>query len=89
MASQSLSLIAPARPVEAPRAELGRMLDAREVAAVVYEGKVSKRWVLDHVAPLKRLKWGRTCYWYEADVRAWKLDQERQQMRALERDGAV
>ena len=85
MAAQSLSLIAP-RSTEAPRAELGRMLDAREVAAIVYEGKVSKRWVLDNHDPLHRLKWGRTCYWYEAESRAWKAAQERRQLRAHEED---
>jgi hypothetical protein len=89
MGAQSLSLLAQPRPVDAPRGDLGRMLDAREVAAIVYEGKVGKRWVLDHVAPLKRLKWGRTCYWYEADARAWKQEQERRQLRAREQDEAV
>jgi hypothetical protein len=49
----------------------GRLLDAREVAAIVFRAQVSGRWVLEHVAPMRRIWWGRECYWYEADARDW------------------
>lgn len=81
----SLSLLARERALPEPE-DLGPMLDAREIASIIYEGKVSTRWVLDNHAPLYRFQHGRKCFWYEKPSRAWKRQQELRQMRAAKAD---
>lgn len=50
---------------------MGRALEAKEIAAEFFKGRVSPRWVLDHVAREKRVRMGRVIVWYERDVKLW------------------
>lgn len=52
-------------------AELGRVLDAQQIRAEFFLGRVSREWVLAHVAPDKKWFMGRAAVWYEGDVKAW------------------
>ncbi len=51
--------------------ERGHLMNAAEVAAVVFGGKVSKKWVFAHVPVHYRHKVGRTVLYYEGEIRAW------------------
>jgi hypothetical protein len=55
----------------APAMHTGRLMDAHEIAAEMYGGKVTPRWVLAHVAPSAKFYAGRTAVWFERDVRAF------------------
>lgn len=55
-----------------PPADRGPIRTARELAALVFDGRVSAKWVLARVAPEKRFRYGREVCWYEADAREWK-----------------
>mgnify|MGYP001810726811 CR=1 FL=1 len=52
-------------------AERGKLLNAAEVSAAVFGGKVSKKWVFANVPVHYRHKVGRLVLYYEGEVRAW------------------
>jgi hypothetical protein len=52
-------------------AERGRLMDAAEIAASVFSGKVGKKWVFANVPVHYRHKVGRLVLYYEGEVRAW------------------
>lgn len=62
-------------PDTTPPPNRGRLMDAFEVAAQLFHGKVEPRWVLEH-CPLKVRFGHRTVFFYENDVRAW-IDEHR------------
>jgi predicted DNA-binding transcriptional regulator AlpA len=51
--------------------ERGRLLNAAEVAQLVFDGKVSKKWIFERVPSHFRHKVGRLVLYYEGEVRAW------------------
>ena len=60
--------IEPAMPVD-----LGELLNAQEIAALFYKGRVTTRWVRERMAellPTKHVKVGRERAWYAGEVRA-------------------
>jgi len=61
--------IYPAAATTAPP-NRGQLLDAAEVAARLFAGRVKPRWVMEHV-PCKVRLGHRTVFFYEADVREW------------------
>jgi hypothetical protein len=54
-----------------PDAERGKLLEPAEVAAVVFNAKVSAKWVLANVPREYRHKVGRLVLYYEGEVRQW------------------
>ena len=67
------------RPLARPNVisiDRGRLLDARDVAALVFRARVNASWVERYVAPIRRVWWGRRCYWYEQDARDWYREYE-------------
>lgn len=63
--------------VPAPPPATGRLLDAGEVAATVFSGKVTPRWVREHLQA-GRGKLGRRVVWDEDLVRQWRATQFRE-----------
>lgn len=51
--------------------ERGQLLNAAEVSATVFGGKVSKKWIFANVPVQYRHKVGRLVLYYEGEVRAW------------------
>lgn len=58
-------------PVAVPPADRGRLLNAAEVAALLFAGKVSKKWVFANVPHYLRHRVGRLVLYYEGEVRVW------------------
>jgi hypothetical protein len=58
-------------PSPAALESMGRALEAKQIAAEFFGGRVTARWVLNHVARDKRVRMGRVVVWYEIDVNAW------------------
>lgn len=56
-------------PLRAP-ADRGRLLTAAQVAAEVFSGNVSPRWVREHVTAGRQKLGHRTVLWHENEVRA-------------------
>lgn len=56
--------------VTAP-ADRGRMMNAAEVADVVWERKVSAKWVRSHMREIG-FKAGREMLWHENEARQWR-----------------
>jgi hypothetical protein len=55
----------------APTADLGRLWYDDEIPAQFFAGRVSVRWVREHLPRAKGLKIGRGWAWYEADIVEW------------------
>lgn len=51
--------------------ERGRLMTAAEIAAQVFGGNVSKKWVFANVPVHYRHKVGRTVLYYEGEIRWW------------------
>jgi hypothetical protein len=49
----------------------GKLMDAAEVSAAFFSGKVSKKWVFANVPGHYRHKVGRLILYYEGEIRAW------------------
>jgi predicted DNA-binding transcriptional regulator AlpA len=62
--------------VPPPPPNRGRLLYVEDIAAEVFRGRKSAWWVRHNVAPDRKIKIGRDCAWYEADVYAW-LERQR------------
>jgi hypothetical protein len=58
------------RPMIAP-AELGEPLDAGQVRTEFFKDRVSREWVLEHVAPEQKWFMGKLAVWYRGHVEAW------------------
>lgn len=52
-----------------PPADLGPLLDAAEVARVVFSGKVGAQWVRRNVGHKRYL--GRRAVWYQVEAERW------------------
>lgn len=66
--TRALALVrSPALPV----AERGRLMDAAEVASIIFADKVSKKWVFAKVPTYYRHNVGRRVLYYEGEIRAW------------------
>jgi hypothetical protein len=52
-------------------AELGDILDAKQVRATFFRDRVSVEWVLEHVAPAQKWYMGKSAVWYHGHVAAW------------------
>ena len=63
-------------PVIQPPPNRGRLLYVDDVVTDVFRERKSAWWVRHNVAPDRKIKIGRDCAWYEADVYAW-LDSQR------------
>jgi len=75
-----IQLVAPKAP--RPLVERGRIMyaeDVQELLGRMPSGKPrrSRRWIVDHVAPLARHKDGKSIFWWESDVLAW-MDAQRE-----------
>lgn len=57
--------------------ERGALLDAGEVAAKLFSGKVSRKWIFANVPVQYRHKVGRMVLFYEGEIRWW-IEQLRQ-----------
>jgi hypothetical protein len=57
-------------PITSP-ADLGRLWYDDEIPAQFFAGRVSVRWVREHLPRAKGLKIGRGWAWYEADIAEW------------------
>jgi predicted DNA-binding transcriptional regulator AlpA len=55
----------------APPPNRGRLLYVEDVRTEIFRGRKTAWWVRHNVAPDKKIKIGRDCAWYEADVYAW------------------
>ena len=49
----------------------GKLMQADEIAAEIFNAKVSKKWVFANVPSVYRHKVGRLVLYYEGEVRAW------------------
>lgn len=69
----ALALLTPRRSnVAAAPAELGDVVDAGQIMKwPEFAGRVSREWILEHVAPDQKWYMGRVAVWYEGHVRAW------------------
>lgn len=54
-----------------PPAELGRLWYDDEIPTQFFGGRVTVRWVREHLPRTKGLKIGRGWAWYEADIVEW------------------
>lgn len=54
-----------------PLPNRGRLLYVEDVRTEIFRGKKTAWWVRHNVAPDKKIKIGRDCAWYEADVYTW------------------
>jgi hypothetical protein len=54
-----------------PPADLGRLWYDDEIPAQFFGGRVTVRWVREHLPRAKGLKIGRGWAWYEADIVEW------------------
>lgn len=74
MTAQPLFLMPGASPRGTPPADRGPVVDAKDAATRIFDGRVSRKWVLAHAAPTKRFRFGRDVCWYEADLLEWKAE---------------
>ncbi len=61
--------------IPAYREEPGRLLDAKEVAAELFNGKVTPRWVRDKLMYGRVPRVGPRLLWAESAVKQWIADQ--------------
>lgn len=54
-----------------PPADLGRLWYDDEIADQFFNGRVTVRWVREHLPRHKGLKIGRGWAWYEPDILGW------------------
>ena len=55
-----------------PHADRGRLMNAMQVATIVFNGGRSAQWVRRTVAPEKKVRLGHsTLLWWECDVLEW------------------
>lgn len=69
-----MALLTPRRSATAPvvsPADLGDVLDAEQVRIQFFQSRVSREWVLEHVAPEQKFYMGRAAVWYAGHIRAW------------------
>ena len=72
----ALRLVAKRGTEKLPLAERGRVLDPSGIAADVFGGHVSRKWVLRNVPHIYRHRIGRLILYYENEVREW-MDTQR------------
>ncbi len=60
-----------------PAANIGRLLDAEQVAAELFNGHVTRRWVMERLHEGRVKLTGRKVLWSENAVNAWIAEQMR------------
>lgn len=68
MSKRSLDLVKPTPAMPLPT---GRLMYVDDIVTEIFRDRKSAWWVRHNVAPTRKIKVGRDCAWYEADVYAW------------------
>ena len=66
-----LKLTPPAGQIPEPPPDYGRLMNAEEVAAELFDGQVTSRWVKTNVRAGRVQLGYSTVRWFEKPVRAW------------------